>query len=231
MRDISAPEPVQRYLLRALGATTAAVTRAQLRQQGELRTDPRSRRWYAFTANEVVDPVDVSFSWTARVRIAPWIHLRVDDGYARGRGTGRVKLQSAITIMSDAGTAELHAAALLRFLAESPWYPSALLPSTHLRWCAVDHTRATACLTDHGVTVEVEFRFDDAGDIVGMYAPARPRKTSTGYTLDAWEGHFIDYADRAGLRVPLHGEVGWYVDGAWACVWRGRIVEAHYQFD
>jgi hypothetical protein len=81
------------------------------------------------------------------------------------------------------------------------------------------------------VTVEVEFRFDDAGDIVGMYAPARPRKTSTGYTLDAWEGHFIDYADRAGLRVPLHGEDGWYVDGAWACVWRGRIVEAHYQFD
>jgi hypothetical protein len=74
-----------------------------------------------------------------------------------------------------------------------------------------------------GVAAELALRTHSHAAVV----LARPRKTSTGYGFDAWEGHFTDYADRAGLRVPLRGDVGWYVDGAWACVWRGRIVEAY----
>lgn len=94
----------------------------------------------------------------------------------------------------------------------------------------VDGARAMAAFTDHGVTVNLEFRFGAAGDITTIYAASRPRKVAAGYEMAAWEGHFSDYAERDGLRVPLLGEVGWYVDGAWSCVWRGRIIGASYEF-
>jgi hypothetical protein len=227
--DVQTPEPVSRYLLRALGTATTLITRARFYQSGELRTDPRSRFWHRFSGHESVDPVNVELSWNACVRIAPLIHLNVEDGYGKGKGSGRVSLLSMITLSSERGNPELNEAALLRFLAESPWYPSVLLPSARLRWLPLDGTRAIATLTDHGLTVELEFRFDRAGDVAAVYSPGRPRRTVTGYESTPWEGHFADYGERDGLRVPFRGEVGWYVDDGWTCVWRARIVDAQYE--
>jgi hypothetical protein len=45
----------------------------------------------------------------------------------------------------------------------------------------------------------------------------------------AWKGHFRDYATVQGLRVPRHGEVGWYDDGVWQRVWEGTIMDAAYE--
>ena len=48
-----------------------------------------------------------------------------------------------------------------------------LLPSAALRWSAIDENTALATVTDNGVTVSLEFRFDDAGEVAGIYTPAR----------------------------------------------------------
>ncbi len=223
-------EPVSRYLRRALGSRTTPIKLARLRQEGELRTDLKRGRWLPFTAYEVVTPIDVGFEWDARVRIAPLIYVHVQDSYRAGEGAARVSIPSAVTIAKERGSAELNSGSLFRFLAEAPWYPSVLVPSEKLRWKPVDSSRATAALTDRGVTAEVEFRFDSAGDIAAVYAPARPRKVGAGYEMAAWEGHFGDYSERDALRVPLWGEVGWYANGTWSPVWRGRIMNASYEF-
>lgn len=103
-----------------------------------------------------------------------------------------------------------------------------LAPSPKLRWRALDDARAIATLTDHGRTVELEFSFDSAGDVATVYSGARPRRSGARYVSTPWEGHFSDYGERDGLRVPYRGEMGWYVDDAWACVWRARIADAQY---
>jgi hypothetical protein len=216
------PVPVARYLRWAL-RTNADIQEVRITQTGTLRTDVRSERWMPFDAEHVVVPRAAGFVWNARVSVAPLVHVRVRDALVAGRGSGRVALLSAFTVGADADTPQMNAGALHRYLAEAVWYPVALQPSTRLRWKEIDGTRALATLTDHGVTVSLEFRFAETGEISGIYTPARWGRFTDGYRQVPWEGHFRDYQERDGMVVPTEGDVGWYVDDKWQAVWKGRI--------
>ena len=108
-------------------------------------------------------------------------------------------------------------------------YPTALLPSAKLRWSAIDANTALATLTDNGVSVSLEFRFDATGEVTGIYTPARWGTFDGGYRQVPWEGHFRDYRERDGIVAPSEGEVGWYSEGKWRAVWKGKIIEANYE--
>jgi hypothetical protein len=216
------PAPVVRYLRRALGPNRQ-LQLVRLKQVGTLRTDVRNERWMSFEADHVIAPRSTGFAWNARVRIAPLLHVRVRDSLLEGRGSGQVSLLSAFTIAEAAGTPEMNSGSLHRYLAEAVWYPTALVPSEKLRWSAIDSRTALATLTDHGVSVSLEFRFSDTGEVIGIYTPARWGSFDGGYKQVPWEGHFGSYEEKMGLLVPTEGEVGWYFDNEWQAVWRGRI--------
>jgi hypothetical protein len=218
----AAPAPVARYLRWAL-RIDGHIQEVRINQTGTLRTDVRSGRWMPFEAEHVVVPPAVGFVWNARVTVAPLLHVRVRDALVEGRGSGQVSLLSAFTVSADAGTPEMNSGSLHRYLAEAVWYPTALLPSATLRWTEIDATRALATLADHDVSVSLEFRFAETGEVTGIYTPARWGKFPEGYRQVGWEGHFRDYRDRDGILVPTEGEVGWYVDNQWRAVWKGRI--------
>lgn len=227
----SLPLPVQRYLHMARPDGYQALGLAHLRQAGRLRADARSERWMTFTAEQMMAPTAVGFLWEAQVRAAPGVHVRVLDALVDGRGAGQVSLFSALRIASDGGTPEMNSGALHRFLAEAVWSPTALLPSERLGWHAIDNNAASATLTAHGVTVSLEFRFNAAGEVVGMFTPGRWGSFGGSYCQKPWEGHFRDYVTFQGMRVPKHGEVGWYDDGVWGRVWEGTLVSAAYDLN
>ena len=216
------PEPVARYLRWAL-RTTQYIREVRISQIGTLRTDVRSERWMPFEAEHIVVPPPIGFVWDARVRVAPLLHVRVRDALIEGRGSGQVSLLSAFTVSADADTPEMNSGSLHRYLAEAVWYPTALLPSRTLQWAGIDRTRALATLTDHGVSVSLEFRFAGTGEVSGIYTPARWGKFAEGYRQAPWEGHFRDYRERDGILVPSEGDVGWYVNNEWQAVWKGSI--------
>jgi hypothetical protein len=35
---------------------------------------------------------------------------------------------------------------------------------------------------------------------------------------------------RAGMRIPLNGEAGWYIDGMLQIVWKGDLIDAQFKF-
>jgi hypothetical protein len=220
---------VARYLRRALGGNPAPLRLARLSQSGELRTSTRSRRWLSFTATQRVAPAAGEFTWTARVRLAPLVHLRVRDSLRDGEGSGEVRLWSAIPLASASGVPELDSGALHRYLAEAVWYPTALVPSASLVWRAMDERNAVATLTSHAKSVSLEFRFNEADEVADVFTPARWGRFDGRYRQVPWEGHFRNYQSRDGLLVPTEGEVGWYGRSAWQCVWRGRITAAVYE--
>lgn len=223
------PAPVEHYLRRALGKETRPIATAWLKQRGELRMDRRGR-WVPFEAVEVVRPREVAFEWNARVPFGKLLHVRVRDAYRDGQAEARVRLQSLITIAHERNSERLDLGSLYRFLAEAPWYPTALRPSERLRWDAIDDARAVATLTDGRSRVSLEFRFNAFGDVAGIYTASRPRRRRGAYEPAAWEGRFDDYRDQAGLRIPMRSEVGWYEEGRWDSVWKGTIVEARHEF-
>lgn len=223
------PAPVARYLARALPHGQPMPRVARFRQRGELRTEPRSARWMPFDAWQTSTLWRPGFLWQARIALAGPLALQVTDAYVSGEGSGSLSLQSAVTLDEKGPGAEMNSAALQRYLAEAPWYPAALLPMAGVRWQAIDAQRAMATLTDHGTSVSLEFRFTDDGDIASVYSAARSRSTREGFVTQAWEGRFSGWQPVAGLRVPLHAEVGWYEGDAWQCVWKGGIRDIAYE--
>lgn len=222
-RTSAVPAVVQRYLELAVPPGGRPPSLVTLEQHGELRTSPTSSRWMPFTAIHVVAPQSQGFLWNARVEPLPLVHLRVLDMLVRGRGSGQVLMLSAFAVGHDDGTPQMNSGSLHRFLAEAVWYPWALLPSEQLSWSALDGNRALATLVVNGVTVALEFRFADSGEVVGIYSPGRWGSFDGGYAQVPWEGHFSGYGRRHGILVPRHGEVGWCRDGKLELVWRGSI--------
>ena len=231
VNDLSGlPAPVARYLSRVLQQQQPIIRLAHFTQAGTLKTDVDGNRWLKFEASQLVAPPVVGFLWDARVAVAPLLHVRVRDALIAGHGSGQVSLLSAFTVAAAGGNLEMNSGALHRYLAEAVWYPTALLPSANLRWQSIDDRTALATLTADGVTVSLEFRFSAADEVVGIYTPARWGTFDGGYRQMPWEGHFRNYANRDGMRVPTEGEVGWYVDGEWRSVWKGTVVDSSYEF-
>jgi hypothetical protein len=224
------PAAVARYLRMAV-PWQKRIQRVRIEQTGTLRTDVSSDRWMRFEAEHVVVPPATSFTWNARVRVAPLLHVRVRDALIDGQGSGRVTILSAFTISAAANTSEMNSGSLHRYLAEAVWYPTALLPGPHLTWTPIDDARALATLTNRGVTVSLEFRFAPTGEVNGIYTPARWGRFPGGYRQVPWEGHFRDYRERDGIAVPSEGEVGWYIDDEWRAVWKGAVTRFEARTD
>ena len=64
---------------------------------------------------------------------------------------------------------------------------------------------------DYNRVVSLQFRFDSADDVVGVYAPDRPRAVNGAYQPTPWAGRFRNHTVRNGVRIPLEGEVEWIV--------------------
>jgi len=218
------PPPVARYLQWALGSRIGAPAGVEIEQAGELRTDETVERWLRFRAVQVVSPAGCGFVWNAKVALVPLLHVRVVDSLVGGRAAGRVLLQSALAVADAGDEPELNAGALHRLLAEAVWFPWLLLPGEHLQWQAIDAQRARATLTCGALSVALEFRFRPNGEVAAIHTPARWGRFGGRYEQVPWQGHFAHYEERAGMRVPLEGEVGWWRDGQLQLVWRGRVL-------
>ena len=224
------PPPVTRYLKGVLHEGQPCIRLAHMRQDGMLKTALDSARWTAFEATSLAAPRAPGFLWDARVGLAPLVHVRVRDAFASGRGSSAVLLASAVQLASITDNAAIDAAALQRYLGEAVWYPTALLPSPGLSWSPIDERSATATLRVGDLAVSLDFRFDADGRVASVYTAARWMQVDGRFEQRAWEGRFAGYRACDGIVVPLRGEAGWYVEGAYVRVWRGRWTELAYEW-
>jgi hypothetical protein len=124
------------------------VASARIVQEGQFNLDLRRNNWAPFTAKQVVIARRPGFDWDARIRIAPAVSVFVHDAYVAGEGILDARIIGLWTLEHCRGTPETAQGELMRFLAEAPWYPTALLPTQGVRWDAIDDTSARATLTD-----------------------------------------------------------------------------------
>jgi len=85
-------------------------------------------------------------------------------------------------------------------------------------------------LTDGKITVSLEFRFNDAGEIAEVFTPARFYETNGEYKTFPWLCHLWNYEERGGMMIPIEGEVEWQMPEGAAPYWKGRIAAAKYDF-
>jgi hypothetical protein len=224
------PAPVAKYFRLVLKEGQPHIRSANLTQVGEFQVDKEDNSWSQFEAKQYFSANPPSMVWDARIRMAPLLDVQVRDAYMVGQGSMQAKILALVPVVNEHSKPELNAGALQRYLAELVWLPTALLPSDRLKWSAIDSHKALATLTDNHTTVSLEFRFNDLGEITGVFAPARYREVNGKYEPTPWAGYFYNYQEKDGMRIPTEGYVEWQLGDRAFPYWKGKIVEVNYDF-
>jgi hypothetical protein len=219
------PDPVADYLETVVESGRPYTSTVRLQQRGEFRMGDRASSWKPFTATQHVTTDPPGFVWDASIEMAPLVPVRVVDSYANGTGALRAKVLSALTVANAEQGPELDAGELMRYLAESPWYPTALLPGRGVEWEPIDEQSARATLTHRETSVSLVFHFDDENLVSRVSSDGRYRTVGDDLERTPWTGYWCDYELRNGVRVPTSGEVEWNLPDGDLPYWRGTLTE------
>ncbi|MBF5045727.1 hypothetical protein FGE12_25190 [Aggregicoccus sp. 17bor-14] len=229
-RTVSAelPAPVARYFAFALPAGQAPIRGAHEVQRGEFLLRPGT--WSPMRAEQHFSGGTPGFVWDASIRMNPLLTVRVRDSYLRGEGRMLGKVEALVPVVDQHGTREMAEASLQRWLAETVWLPTALLPREGLTWSALDAHTARVTVQDSGVSASADFRFGAQGEIVEVSA-LRYRDVDGRPVLTPWKGRFWSYERVDGMQVPRGAEVGWELPEGLQLYWRARLESFEYALE
>ncbi len=199
------PAPVQRYLNHTGVVGKPWVNSVHLKQSGRFRQG-LERPWMPMTAVQSYTTYPPAFIWNARFKVAGLPLLRARDKYASGHGHMFGKLLGLFTVFDVRGE-QLDQGAMLRYLGEMVWFPSAFL-GENITWVAVDDYTAQVTLTDHGKSVSAFMHFDETGKVTNFTAD-RHREVDGEFSLDPWSTPVTKYGMMAGLYLPVCGQAVW----------------------
>lgn len=202
------PEPVQRYFTYSLEEGQRYVSYVKLKHAGEFRQN-ENQKWMPIEGEEYFTTETPGFIWIGKIPLLPLVWIIGIDMYLEGKGEFQIKLLSIITIADAPKGKELDESELMRWLAEAPLFPTALLPSSFLRWEPVDSDSAKAIIDCAGTRVETLFHFDKEGKIVQMTADRYRAVDNTTFVKQKWIGHYSNYAIAKKMMVPWNIEVSW----------------------
>ena len=224
------PAPVQRYFRAALTDGQRMIAAVSIQHAGTFNMSETGEDWKPFTSNQRVITRRPGFDWEARIAMAPGLDALVHDSYIGGEGILHASLFGLFSIVNMRGTPEVAQGELMRFLAESAWYPTALLPGQGARWEAVDDSSARVTIEDGGLSLTMLFRFGTDGLITSALAEDRMRTVGTSAVPTEWEGRWSSYERRDGMMVPIAGEVAWILPEGRKPYWRGSITGIRHEF-
>ncbi|TVR90871.1 MAG: hypothetical protein EA428_07260 [Spirochaetaceae bacterium] len=224
------PDPVQSYLETVLTPGQRMVAAVQIEHSGTFNMDATGENWRPFRSTQRVLTQRPSFVWDGRVNVMPGMNAHVHDAYVDGRGILYVALWGLVPVVDIRDTPEIARGELMRHLAETAWYPTALLPGQGVTWSAVDQHSADATLTDGDTTVTLRFLFGSDNLIERVYTEERDRSVGDSTELTPWDGRFTNYHWQDGMLVPMHGDVGWILPAGRLSYWRGHVEQVSYTF-
>lgn len=200
------PPCVQKWLKHSGVVGKEKIHTVRLTQTGRMRTEP-GKPWMPMEAVQYINVDKPGFVWLAKVKAAPLITLAGRDEYYQGHGSMLIKLMALIPVVETRPGMEIDQGALVRFLAEMIWYPSAAL-NDYMEWENIDSHSARATMTWQSVKASMVFNFNDNGDIVNNVAP-RYQEVNGKYVLHDWGGVAREYREFNGIRILNKSNVVW----------------------
>lgn len=215
---VELPEEVRNLALRLGASEKRAGSFVILEQRGTMRSAPDARPM-RFTARQTIATEAVEFEW--RAKCGPFGALSVTD-YLRADSWGvRVRLLGLIPIATSVDNAPAMKGETMRYLAELPWAPDAILSNTRLVWRVINaHSFAVSSRDGAG---EIILRLSPDGLVRAIEAGDRPRIEGDVTVERPWQGLFSDYRVFEGRTVPTRGAVSWILPTGAFKTWEGEV--------
>ena len=199
------PEPVQRNLRYAGVVGKLRISTVRLKQTGLFKMK-QGQNWKPYSALQyfTIDPP--GFIWQVKLKFLPLIWVSGRDSYFDGKASMQMKLLSFIKVVDAAGP-KLDQGAMLRYLSEIVWFPTAYL-SDYITWEAIDVNSAKATMRYGGVTASAMFHYDEEGRFIDFVAD-RYMGTDDNAELEKWTAEISQYSEISGMMIPVDGKATW----------------------
>lgn len=203
---VNLPPVIQKWLLTSGIAGKEKIEFIRLQQKGEIRTKPGGK-WMPFTATQYFTVNTPAFNWQTTVEMMPLITLNGRDKFENGKGEMLIKLLSLIKVADARNDTHVDASAMLRYLGETCWFPSAALEN-YMQWQTIDSLSAKATMHYNSTAASGIFQFNANGDLIS-FSGDRWYGSGKDATLEKWLIEIKEYKTFQGIRVPNKCEVTW----------------------
>jgi hypothetical protein len=177
--------------------------------------------WASFHAKQTMELDRPGFVWVART--GPFGVVTVTDALEPQGARLTVKALGVLPLARVPSDAALTKGELLRYLAELPLVPDAILRNRALDWEVVSDTVLGVSASHGEVRARVELTLGADGMVASAFAPDRPRIEGSRTVEAPWQGRFSDYRAHEGRQLPFAAEVAWTIAEAVVPVWRSQI--------
>jgi hypothetical protein len=195
------PQPVQRYFKYALKDGQPYLSQLRLKHTGHFKTG-QGKDWVDIKGEQYFTAQPPGFVWIGKTKA-----FNARDSYVSNKGNLSVYLLGFLRIVNSQGTT-IDQAELLRWLGESVWMPTNLLPGEHIQWTAKDEHTAKVTFDWQGQSVFYIVHFSEEGQIARM----ETERYMDEDRLEKWEGRLSDYQVVYGMNVPCTIEASWLLE-------------------
>lgn len=218
------PRSVQKWLEYSQVIGKEKIRTVRSKQKAVMRMK-EGQPWMPVEAEQYFTIDQPGFIWKARIKAAPLLHIVGKDKYYEGKGNMLIKVLSFITV-ADAKGKEIDQGTLLRYLAETVWFPTAVL-SSYITWEEIDFNSAKATMSYGGVTASGVFTFNEKGEAINFEAE-RYMELNGRYSLETWSVLMKHYKEFNGIRIPTKGEVIWKLKSGDFSWYRFEVTDIEY---
>lgn len=214
--------PATLALALRLGADPAcAFSAVGFTQAGHMKLSLKSSLWLPFRAHQTMSVRSCEFAWNAR--FMPLGYLAVTDALVGGIGRLDVSAFGGLPLVRAKASAALTRGELIRYLAELPLLPDAMLHNHDLAWREIDASTIAVAAGAGDTACEIVFTLGQDQRIASVFRADRATRASPPFTPMPWHGEFGDYRQQGGRWIPSSAQVGWMINGKKCLYWRGRI--------
>lgn len=185
------PEPVQRYFKHVMKEGQPYISYVRLKHNGQFKADPK-KGWANIAGEQYFTTEKPGFIWQGSTAM-----FTARDMYISDKGKLIVSLFGLIKVAGGQGE-KYNQGELLRWLGESVWFPTNLLPNENLKWTEVDSQSAKLNFNYNGFTLNYLVTFNSLGEITELQTK---RYMGEG-NLETWVGKVSDYKEINGILVP-----------------------------
>lgn len=190
----------------------------QLEQCGEMWKS-KGAKPMRFSALQTIRNDKSGFLWLANMDL-----ILVADYLVGNAGGLEGRLAGVISVMKLVGGDEIRQGQLLRYLAELPWNPDAILCNRDLDWTVLGPKSIRVGAGTGAARGEITFELDGDGYISTASAASRLCAENGKLVPRPWHGRFWDYELIGDRMIPRQAEVAWGLDAGDFVYWRGRLL-------